>query len=88
MRTDGQPALVLPVKALALEITGTAVAVFGVLITFVPEVLATALPAALHGVLTPAVGWTAIGVGFVVSGVGAWELVADLRRQKQAAYRR
>lgn len=69
---------VVPVVPLVIEMAGSMILALGVVVIYAPYVLAGVLPGEL---LTPAVGWTAFVVGLAVGAIGAWQLVAELRRQ-------
>ena len=76
---NARPTFALPIGALVLDSVGALMAAGGLLAVFVPE----ALPAAFAGMLTPAVGWTAFGVGATLSAVASWGIVQAVRARQQ-----
>ena len=68
----------LPLGPLVMDAVGSLVCAAGLVIVYVPDVV----PAGLAGMLTPAVGWTAFGVGVVICAAATLALVQALRSRR------
>ncbi len=75
---NGRRSVRLPRLPIVVEMIGTALVALGAVVLFTPDLAGGVLPA---GVVTPAVGATAVAVGLLLDVLGTWQLIAAIRRQ-------
>ena len=69
-----RPASPVPVAAVVVDGLGALLSALGLVVVFAPQ----AVPAGLAASATPAVGWTAFGVGMAVSAAATWQILQTL----------